>query len=134
MNKRLTYVRFCYWLGAFADLVSSVLYLVPSVFARQFGIDQTLINETTTFVLGHAAALMIGWTFLLVWADRDPIARKGVLLLTAFPVIVGMLSTSVYITYIGFVPVSKMIGLYILQTFLLVVFCMGYIVAGTVNK
>ncbi len=133
MNK-LMYVRFCYWLGAAADLVSSVLYLVPSVFARQFGIDQSLINETTTFVLGHAAALMIGWTFLLVWADRDPVARRGVLLLTAFPVIVGMLSTSVYITYIGFVPVSKMMGLYILQTLLLVVFCMGYIVAGTVNK
>ena len=33
---------------------------------------------------------MTGWTVLLVWAVRDPIARRFVILLTAFPVVFGM--------------------------------------------
>lgn len=44
-----------------------------------------------------------------------------------------MLSTSAYITCIGFTPVSKMMGLYIWQTLLFVVFIMGYIVVKTLE-
>jgi hypothetical protein len=33
---------------------------------------------------------MAGWTALLVWADRDPVARRGVLLLTVLPVLIGL--------------------------------------------
>ena len=67
-------------------------------------------NETTIFMFGQVADLMFGWTFLLIWADRDPVNRRKVLLLTIF-VIGDMLFTSGYIMCIGFVPVSKMIGL-----------------------
>ena len=33
---------------------------------------------------------MTGWTFLLLWAFLKPVERRGVLLLTACPVIVGI--------------------------------------------
>ena len=36
------------------------------------------------------AALMFGWTALLLWADRAPVERRDVLLLTVFPVVVGL--------------------------------------------
>ena len=32
---------------------------------------------------------MAGWTILLLWAVRDPIERRFVILLTAFPVVSG---------------------------------------------
>ena len=38
---------------------------------------------------------MTGWTFLLIWALQRPVARRGVLLLTAFPVIFGLFITTV---------------------------------------
>ncbi len=34
---------------------------------------------------------MMGWTFLLLWAVRKPVERRVVILLTAFPVVLGML-------------------------------------------
>jgi len=39
---------------------------------------------------------MPSWTFLLIWADRKPVARKGVLLLTASPVVRGLLMAELY--------------------------------------
>jgi len=33
----------------------------------------------------------LGWTLLLIWADRKPLERKGIMLLTAFPIITGIL-------------------------------------------
>ena len=40
--------------------------------------------------MGMAGSLMIGWTLLLLWAVRKPIERRVVILLTAFPVVLGM--------------------------------------------
>ncbi len=40
--------------------------------------------------MGMAGSLMTGWTFLLVWAVRKPVERRGVILLTAFPVVFGL--------------------------------------------
>ncbi len=37
---------------------------------------------------------MIGWTVLLLWADRKPVERKGVLVITVFPVVIGLLIRS----------------------------------------
>jgi hypothetical protein len=40
--------------------------------------------------MGIGGTLMTGWTFLLLWAVKDPIERRGVIILTAFPVVFGM--------------------------------------------
>ena len=47
-------------------------------------------------------ALMVGWTVLLIWADRKPLERKDTLLLTVCPVIVGLMITSVATFNTGF--------------------------------
>jgi hypothetical protein len=39
-------------------------------------------------------SLMTGWTFLLIWALQKPVDRRGILLLTAFPVIFGLIITT----------------------------------------
>ena len=41
-----------------------------------------------------AGSLMTGWTFLLIWGLQKPVERRGVLLLTAFPVIFGLFLTT----------------------------------------
>ena len=38
--------------------------------------------------------LMAGWTILLWWAVRDPIERRFVILLTAFPVVSGFFTVA----------------------------------------
>ena len=63
--------------------------LAPSVAATMLGING-FGQSRLRYVAGLCAALMAGWTVLLVWADRDPIARRGVLLLTVCPVVLGL--------------------------------------------
>jgi hypothetical protein len=43
---------------------------------------------------------MAGWTILLLWADRAPLERRGVLAITVFPVVVGFNGVR-YMLYLG---------------------------------
>jgi len=56
--------------------------------------------------MGLAASLMLGWTFLLIWADQKPVERKGILLLTIFPVISGLLSAGIFGVVMELIPFS----------------------------
>ncbi len=49
------------------------------------------------YIMGVAASLMFGWTVLLYWASLDPIARRDVMLLTIFPVVLGLILTEILI-------------------------------------
>lgn len=51
--------------------------------------------------MGQDAALMWGWTFLLFWASRKPLERKGVILITLFPALLGLIlnTTNIIMRY-----------------------------------
>ena len=72
--------------GAVADAVVGVLMLIPS---RMGEVEYR-------YPMGLAASLMFGWTLLLLWGYRKPVERKGLLLLTIFPVITGLMSSGAY--------------------------------------
>ena len=91
MKREVLLLRFCYWLGAILDGRAAINLtllrfreLPAGILAQQayhaFGL-QALWSS------GDAYALMWGWTALLIWADRKPVERRGVLLLTVAPVI-----------------------------------------------
>jgi hypothetical protein len=42
------------------------------------------------------APLMAGWTVLLLWADRQPLERRGVLPITVLPVIAGLMANDAH--------------------------------------
>jgi hypothetical protein len=63
--------------------------------AALFGGDPTRDSPAYRFAMGIAASLMTGWTLLLLWAALEPIGRRGVLLLTVFPVITGIVAATV---------------------------------------
>jgi hypothetical protein len=69
--------------------VDGMPLLVPSVAGAMLGVDRFTPNADYRYVAGLCAALMAGWTALLIWADRDPVARRGILLLTVCPVVLG---------------------------------------------
>ena len=55
-----------------------------------------VVEEEFRFSMGFGASLMFGWTALLLWAYQEPEERKGILLLTIFPVIPGLVATQVW--------------------------------------
>jgi len=96
-QSKILWLRISYWVGAVADAIVGVRMLIPSAMAE----------AGHTYAMGTSASLMFGWTLLLIWADRKPLERKGVLLLTIFPVISGIMAAAAIPLLSGLIPLSK---------------------------
>lgn len=139
VNWKLITIRVSYWVGVMLDflvaLVSTIALISNSdwIFIKIFGyrtMSHALTNITYA-ILVFETALMWGWTALLIWADRKPIERRGVLLLTIFPVtmmlvfnIVGMVNGNSYISLIATV----------IQFLIIVLFIVSYVFATKLAK
>ena len=88
MDGKIRWLRISYRVGAIVDGIAAILMLFPELFISFSKIN--LVPDTGfRFGMRFGAPLMIGWTVLLIWADRKPVERKSVLLITIFPVIAG---------------------------------------------
>jgi hypothetical protein len=131
MNKqhKILLLRVSYWTGAIIDLLAATQLLIPNLWASMNGFSTYTPNPTLTFALTIASALMFGWTLLLIWADRKPIERKGVLLLTAFPVVFGLGLNNVLSVISGLTPISSILPELVLQSSLTALFLFSYLSA-----
>lgn len=89
-RKKLFFIRFPYFLGIAADALWAVALFFPPVFGLLTGNPEFNPDTETRLTMGIAGSLMTGWTILLIWAVREPIERRFVILLTAFPVVFGL--------------------------------------------
>jgi hypothetical protein len=76
-----------------------------------------LRRQRTGFRYGtrSGAPLMAGWAALLLWADRDPLARKDVLPLTIVPVIAGLMANDAVAEHAGLLSRSRLAPIRALQ-------------------
>jgi len=89
-RRRLLLIRIPYWLGVAADALWAVGLLVPHIFGILTGNPDLNPDLQLRLAMALGGTLMAGWTFLLLWAVREPIERRFVILLTAFPVVFGL--------------------------------------------
>jgi len=89
-KSKLLTMQAAYWLGVIADALWTVALVSPTLFGRLTGRPGFEPDLPFRLTMGIGASLMAGWTLLLVWASRKPVERRGVLLLTACPVITGL--------------------------------------------
>lgn len=87
---RMKFIKGTYWLGIVADSLWIAGLLSPKVFGFLTGAPDFNPDLQVRLIMGIGASLMTGWTFLLIWGLQKPIERKGILLLTACPVVTGM--------------------------------------------
>jgi hypothetical protein len=95
MESKVKTLKVICWVGALADLVFFVAMIVPSMWGWMFGIVDFAPDLQHRVDMGVGAALMLGWTGLLLWVGQDPVGRRGVMALTIFPVLIGLGCTSV---------------------------------------
>lgn len=136
VNWKLITIRVAYWVGVIFDFLSA---LATTIYMLSPG--DTFINDifgyTTITDIGYAilvfeTALMWGWTALLIWADRKPIDRRGVLLLTLVPV-VGMM---LIFNTVGFVGGNPFISVFtiVIQSLIIVLYIVSYVLATKLAK
>ena len=128
VSKATTWLRVSYWTGAIADGVMVVAMLYPSLLRSLLGVSGAEITVETRCALAMGASLMAGWTALLLWADRKPLERSGVLILTVFPVIVGLALATGYGAWVGYITFSRAIPVWLFQLFLIVLFSFSYVI------
>ena len=124
MKNKIIWLRISYWVGAITDGIATFRMLFPKI---AYGVEYR-------YALGLGASLMLGWTFLLVWADRKPLERKVVLLLTVFPVITGILLAEIYSVTKGLITFEKMLRTGIFLVALIALFIFSYFNAKDVQS
>lgn len=106
MNNRILWLRVAYWTGAIIDALAFIPLVDSDVWAALNQVPNFHADWDFRYAQTFAAAFMAGWTILLLWADRNPMDRRGVLPITVFPVVIG-LNSARYILYMGgIVPVA----------------------------
>lgn len=119
MKNNIRTLRIAYWTGAVLDFFATVLLLKPEYSMFLFGIKEYTIDSRYLYVSRIAASLMFGWTILLIWADRKPVERRGIILITIIPVVLGLAMASVLVVRAGFIAPIKMLPLWILYAVLI---------------
>ena len=134
MPNKVIFLRISYWFGAVLDGLMVIPMLCPGIASVMFGIDNFNPGNDYKYAMMVSASLMLGWTVLLIWADRKPIERKGVIMITVIPVVVGLILAGTFAVYCGLIKIEKMIPTWIIQLTLLILFCYSYYVNPTETK
>ncbi len=132
-SKAIKFLRVSYWAGAIFDALVIIPMLSPQVASAAFGIPNFNPGNDYGYAMYIAAALMLGWVSLLLWTDRKPVERRGVLLLTIFPVVIGLIISGVYAVTSNLIPIDKMLPTWIMQGILVLLFGFSYLNANKLD-
>ncbi len=93
-QKNLRILRITCWAAAVADAFWTIALIYPPLYVHLTRTPLTDPDLSLRLAMGIGASLMAGWTLLLAWAAADPIHRRAVMLLTAVPVVAGLILVS----------------------------------------
>ena len=127
MYDQVSMLRVSYWVGAFLDAVVGIMMVFPALFKIIYGSGVMVVTQEFRYAMGMGAPLMFGWTVLLIWADRKPIQRKGILIITVFPVIIGLFINEIYSIMSGLISFRIILPTLILQIILMILFTYSYL-------
>jgi hypothetical protein len=106
-------------IGAVLDGLVAIVMLAPGLEALAWGFDESMLDPGYRFAMNFGAALMVGWTALLVWAAAKPVDRREVAPLTML-VVAGLMSAEFLGMASGFLPALRVWTLLVIQVALLV--------------
>jgi hypothetical protein len=121
-------------MGIIADAISTIILLSPTLAQSAFGLSNISIGEEYLYISRIAASLMLGWTVLLYWADRKPVERRMILLLTIFPVVIGIMISGIFAVDSNFIKIQTILPLWIFNVLLIFIYLFSYIKANELAR
>ncbi len=125
MENKILFLRISYWAGAILDAIAFLIMVFPPLFALNNGLTNFNPGMDYRYAMGMGAPLMLGWTVLLLWADRKPMERKSILLIT-FLVVLGEVATEIFGVATGFITVPAMLLTWVIQLIVSALFVFSY--------
>lgn len=129
MDKKriILFVKICFWIGAITDGLAAIIMIFPSLRIYIFGDENFNLTSDLRYGLGLGGSLMLGWTVLLIWGSRKPIERRDLLLMTIFPVIIGIVLFQIYTVTVGYITFVKMLPIWIHLSIIVTLYLVAYI-------
>ena len=115
MKNKITWLRVSYWAGAIADFYVAILALIP----ERMGV------ESYCYPMGLLSAIAFSWGCILIWADREPMERRWILLPTIL-VAIMLLVAGIYSMYTGVITVRSYIPNFILIPAMVILWSFSY--------
>lgn len=125
--NRMFLIKLPYWLGIGVDALWAIALFFPGLFTFLTGNPKFQTDLQVRIIMAIGGTLLTGWTILLFWAVMEPVERRFVILLTAFPVVFGLF----IVALVGFLN-GNTANLWILfkTTILFVLMVNSYVLAG----
>ncbi len=117
MDTKTRLLRTSYWAAAILDVLAFLMMLSPALFAWNNQLSDFHPGVEYRYAMGMGAPLMLGWTILLLWADRKPLERRHILWITLL-VILGEVLVEIYGVGVGFVSARALLLTWALQAIL----------------
>jgi hypothetical protein len=122
-------VKVAFLVGAITDGIAIIPMLSRRAGVAIFGGDASKNSAAYRYAMGIGAALMAGWTVLLLWGAANPIERRDILLLTVFPVITGIVLATVVAARNRIVLPSRVVPLWIHLGFVSIFYIVAYVLS-----
>ena len=122
-------IRIAFLVGAFTDGLAIIPMLSRRVGVALFGGDASQDSAPYRYAMGIGASLMAGWTLLLMWGAFNPIERRGLLLLTVFPVIAGIVLATIVAVNNRVVLRSRLVPVWVHLGFVSLFYIVAYVLS-----
>jgi hypothetical protein len=115
--QAIRWLRRSYRAGALVDALAAVGMAVPKLYGPTLRFEPGFRRSRPEFAyaMRTGAPLMLGWSALLLWADRRPLERRGVLAITVVPVIAGLAANDAHAVRAGHLSGSSLTPVRLLQ-------------------
>lgn len=132
-TNQITWLRIAYWTGAIVDFIFAVILVVfPGIIGWLWQLP-TPVEGAQVMWAQYFGVIVFAWTCILIWGDRKPLERRGLILFTAIPVLVGLMAVEVGAIFGGIAPLTGLVRLLGLQCILLILFLFSYFNSANVS-
>jgi hypothetical protein len=90
-KKELGFINFPHFIGIGADAIWAIALFFFAVYGTLIGIQDLNPDFQMGQIIRIGGIILTGWTVLAIWVVHNPIERRFIILLAAFPVVLGLL-------------------------------------------
>ncbi|MFW9843657.1 MAG: hypothetical protein ACFFEV_03700 [Candidatus Thorarchaeota archaeon] len=128
------FVSTMYLVGVILDTLVGIDLLQAVLTGQTFMVFAPTLTDAVRYFGIQVVVFMFGWTILLYWGYREPIDRRALLLMTAFPIVAGLLCSNLFAIAIGLGDVIQIIRNIAIQSGLIVGFLVSFYFAETYTR
>ena len=102
-KQNVTVLKAAFIIGAVADGLIAIEWFLISLGRVDLPVHPSFFvgsGQDFRYVLSTGALFMTGWAFLLYWGSRQPVERRGILLITAVMLFIAIISDYVIFSHL----------------------------------